>query len=226
MFKKEKPLLEVGPVWTKIIKKTDSLYAALDAAETTVSKDSHGVYNLDFSGFLSGLVPYVVRHTDAGYYSKNDANLNVNPLPLYLDRPYQRDAVNAALDNKRGILQLPTGSGKSRIAVAIMDCVRGRWLYLAPKGNLVDSTAEQFKRLTNEDVGILHGSTKDYLNKRVICATYDSAYSDANFYATLQTVDGIIADEAHNAPADTRFAVLLAAQKRQLQNWFECYTIN
>jgi len=69
-------------------------------------------------------------------------------------RPYQVEAVQAALRSGRGIIEAPTGSGKTEIAIAIVKKIGARTLFMVNSKDLLYQTAERFeKRLPGTTVG-------------------------------------------------------------------------
>jgi superfamily II DNA or RNA helicase len=107
-------------------------------------------------------------------------------------RDYQISAATAALRAPmgRGILSLPMGSGKSRIALAIIAASPpgARWLYLAPNQQLITQVAER-------EMHPPGGRLDDHI---VSYSTYGMVSS-----IELSLCDGIIADEVHRGAANT-----------------------
>jgi DNA repair protein RadD len=78
-------------------------------------------------------------------------------------RPYQEEAIRCLrqslqLGNKRPVLQLPTGAGKTRVASAIIDMARAkgkRAIFTVPAVSLVDQTVDSFLRVGVSEVGVI-----------------------------------------------------------------------
>ncbi|NMA43886.1 MAG: DEAD/DEAH box helicase [Oligosphaeraceae bacterium] len=89
-------------------------------------------------------------------------------------RPYQRAALQAWLKNgRRGVVALPTGTGKSFLALlAILHCQRST-LVVVPTLDLMAQWAGQLERAFKCPVGMLGGGSKNLLEISV--STYDSA---------------------------------------------------
>ncbi len=69
-------------------------------------------------------------------------------------RDYQLEAVLESIKKQRGILRLPTGSGKTEVAIAIVKALNLKTLYLVHTKDLLHQTAERFKkRIPEIDVG-------------------------------------------------------------------------
>lgn len=124
-------------------------------------------------------------------------------------RDYQRDALEAALKAKRGVLQLPTGAGKTNIAVALMLSLPTRGLFLVDSADLVKQGAERYRKLTGRDCGIVADgkhSTGD-----ITFATFQSVsrkLDTPTMKAYLATVGAVIVDECHTVAATTFYDVL------------------
>lgn len=133
--------------------------------------------------------------------------------------PDQKEALRHCIRRTRGILKLPTGSGKTEIAVALARCVPCRWLFLAPEVDLMHNAARRFEKRTNEASGrIGEGIWKE---ERFTSATFQtlaaalkskSSKTRAKAEALLGSVDGIIIDEVHTLPASSFYRVAMAAK--------------
>ncbi len=135
MTKAVVPRLEMENIWTKIVGEETAICTVLNKLETTLM-GGLGVYNLD-GRFFSGLVPAIVRATNAIVLDKRKEPAEAKPVPAFVDRYYQRDAVLAGLKHKRGIIKIPTGGGKTRTAAGLLGALNCRWLYLVHKANFV-----------------------------------------------------------------------------------------
>ena len=120
-----------------------------------------------------------------------------SPLPL---RPYQREALAAWLAAKRrGVVVLPTGAGKTYVAVrAILACQRSA-IILAPTIDLVEQWARDLEARLGVPVGRYGGGDKDLRDLTV--STYDSAVLIMPHHGNRFGL--LIADECHHLPAAT-----------------------
>lgn len=90
-------------------------------------------------------------------------------------RPYQQAAVLAwQLAEKRGLVVLPTGSGKTRVAAAAMASTRARTLCLVPTRALLNQWLTELSRLYPGAIGCLGDGRQDI--QRVTVATFESAF--------------------------------------------------
>jgi len=93
---------------------------------------------------------------------KIEGSIGLNPK--FVPRPYQTKALNAALYHGRGIIKLPTGSGKTVIAGMIIAHNYVPTLILVHKVVLIPQWVKilyEVADLKENDVGIIQGSTFD-----------------------------------------------------------------
>lgn len=85
-------------------------------------------------------------------------------------RDYQKDAVEAALLNVRGVLQLATGAGKTNVAAGIIDAINRPAIFLVHTKDLMYQAVERFKTLLDpNEVGMLGDG--QYIPGRFLVAT-------------------------------------------------------
>lgn len=123
----------------------------------------------------------------------------------------QKPAAYTALMSGGGIISLPTGGGKTRIAASIISAyskdklqLRGTPLtvFAAPERDINAKNYEEIKAvLKDRDVGIMQSGRKQVITVDVMCVTLDS----------LQNIDPtqvglLIVDEVHTGVSDTRSA--------------------
>ena len=112
----------------------------------------------------------------------DDSVLGLPALDLesaYELRPYQRAALDAWTDaDRRGVVELPTGSGKTVIGLAAIAAVGAPALVVVPTIDLLEQWREELAREFDAEVGQLGGGTQQV--GEVTVATYDSAYLRAD----------------------------------------------
>jgi superfamily II DNA or RNA helicase len=115
-------------------------------------------------------------------------------------RDYQQQALDAwILNNKRGVIVLPTGSGKTVIGINAISLLNTPTLVVVPTLDLLDQWRSKLKEEFKVDVGKLGGGEQEI--KAITVSTYDSAYIHA---ARLGNKFGlIIFDEVHHLPAES-----------------------
>jgi superfamily II DNA or RNA helicase len=110
-------------------------------------------------------------------------------------RPYQGAALAAwELGRRRGIVVLPTGSGKTRLALAAVARLRVPALCLVPTRVLLDQWARAAEELCGVEVG-RYGDGEHTLRPLTI-ATFESAWKHMHGIGDRFTL--LIVDEAHH----------------------------
>ncbi|MEF8853552.1 MAG: DEAD/DEAH box helicase family protein, partial [Haloarculaceae archaeon] len=128
-------------------------------------------------------------------------------------REYQRRALEAWLDaGRRGVVELPTGSGKTVVAIAAMERLDTPTLVVVPTVDLLEQWERELAREFDCPVGRLGGGEQRV--EDVTVSTYDSAYLRAE---ELGDQFGLVVfDEAHHLGGEgyRSIARLLAAPAR------------
>nr|WP_225935373.1 DEAD/DEAH box helicase family protein [Halobaculum magnesiiphilum] len=113
----------------------------------------------------------------------DDRVLDLPPLPPldsgYTLREYQRDALEAwEANDRRGVLELPTGSGKTVIALAAIAAAGTPALVVVPTVDLLEQWHRELSATFDVPVGRLGGGEQTV--EALTVATYDSAYLRAD----------------------------------------------
>lgn len=181
--------------------------ALVDISMPRGCRDSEGVMSL-IRRAASRVTPWAsavtVDNTSLGDYRVNytlDADL----------RDYQQRCVNACEDASQGYIVAPTGSGKTVIALAMIEQKRSKTMIVTHTKELAEQWAEacrQFLGLDRRVVGRIGGGGGKRKEKDedgdVIVATVQTLVRRE----TLPRVGMIIVDEAHHTPASTWGGVL------------------
>ncbi len=134
-----------------------------------------------------------------------------NNLPTL--RPQQLQAIEAFTQaGNRGVVVMPTGTGKTVVALAIAQRLAVSCLFVAPIRDLMYQWQRRIQEYLGYDVGIIGDNTFNV--KPVSVTTYDSA---AIHMTTLGNQFGLIVyDECHHLPGDfyRESAVMSAAPFR------------
>ena len=113
-------------------------------------------------------------------------------------RNYQNQALDAWIaGGNRGIIVLPTGSGKTLVGIKAISLLNTPTIVIAPTLDLVDQWRSRLKKEFKTDVGVLGGGERDI--KALTVSTYDSAYIHADKLGNRFGL--IIFDEVHHLPA-------------------------
>jgi superfamily II DNA or RNA helicase len=114
-------------------------------------------------------------------------------------RDYQKQALDAwILNSKRGVIVLPTGSGKTVIGINAISLLNTPTIVVVPTLDLLDQWRSRLKKEFKIDVGMLGGGEQDI--KALTVSTYDSAYIHADRLGNRFGL--IIFDEVHHLPAE------------------------
>ncbi len=127
-------------------------------------------------------------------YSVLEPPLRVRREP----RPFQREALEAWLRAQgRGVVVLPTGAGKSHVAVMAIDAKRRSALVVAPTLDLVRQWHALLRRSFGEPVGLIGGGSHD--PRPLTVTTYDSAYLHMDHLGARYGL--VVFDECHHLPS-------------------------
>ena len=146
--------------------------------------------------------PDVIRFLRNSHIDFKDNVLDLPPCPTLKAktklREYQKEALNAWLrTGKRGIIVLPTGAGKTVVAMAAISHVDAPTIVIVPT---IDLLAQWKINLTEEfdvHIGAYGGGENDL--EAITVSTYDSAYLRAEELGNRFTL--VIFDEVHHLPA-------------------------
>jgi len=182
---------------------------------------------LDASGtFPAGLSRLVIGHARKSGYAV-DVHVTSKPpvtrsalADLRWLRPHQLRAVDAVCTRTRGVLELPTGAGKTEIAIALHRALPCRWLFLVHRDVLRQQTVERFDKRAAEhglvERALLWDSSvrSPWSHSTFVVASYQgiNAALRNNRAAYDSLIDGVQAvncDEAHTLPSDTFYRVVM-----------------
>ncbi|MED5374613.1 MAG: DEAD/DEAH box helicase family protein [Myxococcota bacterium] len=125
-------------------------------------------------------------------------------LPLTHDTPktprdYQAGALQAWQQaGRRGVVSLPTGSGKSFVAELCIAACQRPTLVVAPTIDLVNQWAMNLQAAFGGPIGVLGGGQHEL--GPITVSTYDSAYLHMERYGDRFGL--VVFDEVHHLPAD------------------------
>lgn len=132
-------------------------------------------------------------------------------------RDYQLDGCRAGVQRRRGMIVMPTGSGKTQVFVGLaLGFAALRWLVLVDTKDLLQQAAERFEKYSNgEKAGRWGDGVHDA--RRFTVATLQSIHrgleaEDPRVVALVARAQGLIVDEVHVLPAETYFSVAMACE--------------
>lgn len=128
-------------------------------------------------------------------------------------RPYQEAALSAwELAHRRGVVALPTGSGKTRLALAAMQRTQLSALCLVPTRVLLDQWSREISAVYRKPVGCYGDGIRQATPLTV--ATFESAYRHMDQLG--DRFELLIVDEAHHfggGPRDEALEMAIAAAR-------------
>jgi superfamily II DNA or RNA helicase len=137
----------------------------------------------------------IAYRDDARGYSELAAGLRVHREP----RPYQAEALAAwQAHSSRGVVVLPTGAGKSHVAVMAIDARRRSALVVAPTLDLVGQWYDLLRASFATDVGVIGGG--EHRVEALTVTTYDSAYLHMEHVGARFGM--VVFDECHHLPSE------------------------
>jgi superfamily II DNA or RNA helicase len=177
-------------------------------------------YLVQNNKFPSGLFSRIVEELRKSGYTvtasrvPNDTKIGIDSQPLrdVQLRDFQEQAVNIFLKKKQGIIQLPTGSGKTVIASAICGKLQTNCLFLVDREELAKQTLIELERFTGERIGLIDSSKKFRPNRISVgmVRSIKSKLNNPDVKKYLDSVGLLIQDEAHRAGAISGYEVGLA----------------
>lgn len=120
-------------------------------------------------------------------------------------RTYQSQALGAwELAGRRGVVVLPTGAGKTHVALAAIAAVGRATLVLVPTRVLLSQWVDRVGQLYDGEVGVFGDGSRD-LRPLTVC-TFESAYRHMDRFGNRYAL--LIVDEVHHFGAGTRIEAL------------------
>jgi superfamily II DNA or RNA helicase len=136
-------------------------------------------------------IPYLDR---ARNYARIELGLAA-PLEPF---PHQRDALAAwVAAGCTGIVELPTGAGKTLLAVLAIQHARRPTLIVVPTIDLMLQWQQVLQKWFGREIGLLGGGVHD--PRELTITTYDSAAAQTEFHGNRYGL--LVCDECHHLPA-------------------------
>ncbi|HEX4474525.1 MAG TPA: DEAD/DEAH box helicase family protein [Polyangiaceae bacterium] len=173
------------------------------ALEWDARTESHRAAAVAYADVVRSLVRAGLPYEDR---ARNYAELDVALVVARKPRPYQKEAHEAWLRARgRGVVVLPTGAGKSHVAILAAAEKKRSTLVVAPTLDLVRQWYDLLRTSFGTDVGVIGGG--EYRPLPLTVTTYDSAYLHME---SLGAKFGLVVfDECHHLPGE---AYALAAR--------------
>lgn len=167
--------------------------------------------------FPAGLLPIVLKKIPNVSLSSaplKDVPVDKNwasKIKVHSPRNHQVQAVNSALKTKRGIIEVPTGGGKSLILSGICKAIQGKVLVAVHTKSLLHQTAKDIESFTGEAVGMI-GDGMFNFTERITIGIIKSL--EKLEQEDRDKIDALILDESHHASAKTFRKFLMSVPAR------------
>jgi superfamily II DNA or RNA helicase len=140
---------------------------------------------------------------------------------LITPNPLQNSALDAlkfyrGLGWKKGIVILPTGTGKTFLSAIDSTKTTGKILFIVHRLDILNQSKEAFEKIyPNELFGLLTGEVKENTDARILFASKDTLRNPEILYQIpADTFDYIIVDEVHHGQAPSYQIILEYLQPR------------
>jgi len=174
---------------------------------TILLKGDYGIPNTKWdarSGCYRSQALYyrdIIEYLEKSRVSYEDSVLDLIPCPDLSCktklREYQEKALEQWLLQKRGVVVMPTGSGKTVLALKVIEQVNSPVFIVVPTLDLVRQWKEELLTF-NIEIGEYTGEKKDL--QAITVSTYDSAYINAENLGNQFKL--LIFDEVHHLPGE------------------------
>lgn len=115
-------------------------------------------------------------------------------------RDYQNDSVDAFMRYKSGVLQLPTGAGKTEIFFEILRRLKCRTLFVVNRKELLVQTKKRLKDTLGIEAGVI--GYGEHMTSDVTIATIQTLSKNLKALKSyLASVNFVVFDEVHHVPA-------------------------
>lgn len=120
----------------------------------------------------------------------------------------QLDAALRAVDKQRGIIQAPTGWGKTEVIALLIDQLKMRTLILIHRETIFIQLQKRLQDRLGVPVGVLGGGYKMPHN---ITVAMMQTISDPKYKEFIQSFPVVIVDECHHIPAKTMYDIMMSS---------------
>jgi superfamily II DNA or RNA helicase len=159
---------------------------------------THRAQGRHYRGIVEQLIRDKLKYEDTarGWPTEQTGwKLNAERVP----RDYQRAGVAAWAKTRRGVIVMPTGTGKTFAAFLCIEKVGRPTLVVTPKIDLMVQWSQELERSFGVEVGMVGAGEFNY--KPLTVTTYDSAYIHLERWANRYGM--VIFDECHHLPGSS-----------------------
>ncbi len=144
----------------------------------------------------------IIDYLENSKIAYEDNVLGLTPCPDLSSniklRVYQKKAVERWLNQKIGVIVMPTGSGKTILAIKIIEKINSSTFIVVPTLNLVKQWKEKLAGAFSIRIGEYTGVKKDL--QSITISTYESAFINAEYLGNKFKL--LIFDEVHHLPSE------------------------
>lgn len=163
--------------------------------------------SMKFDSKTKKYIAMAYKYSDVVSYFRESGirfkDMALEPLPFPNVRekiklhPYQERALSAWLRSKRGVIVMPTGSGKTLLGLKAISTLKVATIIVVPTIDLMYQWSESILKNLGTRVGMLGGGHEDF--QGIMVSTYDSAYSKIEIIGNRFLL--VIFDEVHHIPS-------------------------
>lgn len=175
-----------------------------------------GILSIITSELTSLAIDYIVD-IDGSEEIYQEIDISPDLLEGITLREYQIAAIECALKYKKGLLQIPTGGGKTEVMTGVskylLDKAEGHIMICVPTALLLHQTYERLieRGIPESEVFRYGDGFKLEGNKRICVATVQTAYkrlSDESFQNWYKDLKCLLVDEAHHLACRTWYTLI------------------
>lgn len=169
-------------------------------------QQKRSIFNKRYNRFPTGLLDYILNKSSLKIDiidKRPDANfVPMEKLDITIElRDYQQIAVDKIIQESRGIIKIPTGAGKTLLAIAATQILNRKTLFIVNRTDLAHQTKKEYEAKAGIKAGFIGDGKCDI--KKVNVATIQSLASmmkkNDSVLDCLLNSEFIIFDEVHRA---------------------------
>ena len=149
-------------------------------------------------------IPYIIDKSVFNSFTPTIYNTDIKALNLEL-RSYQRESIQLAINNGRGVIVLPTGAGKTLTIATLINSINQtynnyRYLIVVPSIQLIKQTYSDFIEygINSSTISKWSGDdTVDPTSSIIIAGLHIMHSQYKNHIELLQSIDVLVIDECH-----------------------------